>query len=163
MSEFCIKKINDVKFLKDKIMKRMVIFIAVLTVFAVTSIADDRPATFAQLPQTAQAFINTNYPGEKVSFVTVDDDLIMPDYRVVMANGVMIQFEHNGKLEKIETRKGEIPAGVVPVQIVELVKAYYPDATILQYEVGRKTYEVKLSNRMELKFNSRFNVIEVDD
>jgi hypothetical protein len=87
----------------------------------------------------------------------------MPDYHVVMANGVMIQFEHNGKLEKIETRKGEIPAGIVPVQIVELVKAYYPDATILQYEVGRKTYEVKLSNRMELKFNSRFNVIEVDD
>lgn len=144
-------------------MKRIVIFIAVLTAFAITSIADDRPATFAQLPQAAQTFINTNYPGEKVSFVTVDDDLIMPDYQVLMANGVMMQFEHSGRLEKIETRKGEIPAGIVPVQIVELVKAYYPDATILQYEVGRKTYEVKLSNRMELKFNSRFNVIEVDD
>lgn len=144
-------------------MKRMVIFITALTVFAIASIADDRPATFAQLPQAAQTFINTNYPGEKVSFVTVDDDLIMPDYQVLMANGVMMQFEHSGRLEKIETRKGEIPAGIVPVQIVELVKAYYPDATILQYEVGRKTYEVKLSNRMELKFNSRFNVIEVDD
>ena len=93
----------------------------------------------------------------------MDDDVIMPDYQVVMANGVMMQFEHNGRLEKIETRSGEIPAGIVPVQIVELVKAHYPDAKILQYEVGRKTYEVKLSNRMELKFNSRFNVIEVDD
>ena len=121
-------------------MKRMFVFIAVLTVFAITSIADDRPATFAQLPQSAQVFINTNYPGEKVSFVTVDDDVIMPDYQVVMANGVMMQFEHNGRLEKIETRSGEIPAGIVPVQIVELVKAHYPDAKILQYEVGRKTY-----------------------
>ena len=46
---------------------------------------------------------------------------------------------------------------------VEAVKGYYPDAKILEYEVGRRSYEVKLSNRIELKFNTRFNVIEIDN
>ena len=162
MSEFCIKKINDVKFLKDKIMKRMVIFIAVLTVFAVTSIADDRPATFAQLPQTAQAFINTNYPDEKISYATKDDDFILPDYNVMLANGVKIQFEHSGALEKIESRAG-IPVELIPFQIRDYVKMHYPDAIFVEYEIGKRSYEVKLSNRLELKFNRNFNVIEIDD
>lgn len=119
--------------------------------------------TFNQLPAAAQTFISVNYPGEKVSFALVDDDFFRPDYSVVLANGTKIQFSNNGTLEKIETRKTDIPAGIVPVQIVEMVKAHYPDAKIYEYEIDRRTYEVKLSNRMELKFNSNFNVIEVDD
>lgn len=145
------------------IMKRILILIAALTAFATLSIADDRPATFSQLPPAAQSFISTNYPSDKVSFVTMDDDLIRPDYQVVLASGVKLDFSHDGKLEKIETRNGEIPSDMIPVQIVEFVKAHYPDARIVEYEVGRKTYEVKLSNRMELKFNKKFNIIEVDN
>lgn len=144
-------------------MKRIMIFIASLMAFSAMAQADERPVNFNQLPQAAQTFVNTNYPGEKVSFVTVDDDLIRPEYQVVMANGVMIEFDNGGRLEKIETRNGSIPSGIIPVQIVETVGMYYPDAKVIEYEVGRKTYEVKLSNRMELKFNSRFNIIEVDD
>ena len=143
-------------------MKRMVIFIAVLTVFAVTSIADDRPATFAQLPQSAQVFINTNYPDEKISYATKDDDFILPDYNVMLANGVKIQFEHSGALEKIESRAG-IPMELIPFQIRDYVKMHYPDAIFVEYEIGKRSYEVKLSNRLELKFNRNFNVIEIDD
>ena len=144
-------------------MKRMLITLA----FAMASLtivrADDRPVTFAQLPQAAQAFINNNYDGDKVSFATVDDDFFKPDYHVALVSGVMLQFENDGRLEGIKTKTGNIPAGIIPVQIVDAVKGYYPDAKILEYEVGRRTYEVKLSNRLELKFDSRFNVIELDD
>ena len=124
--------------------------------------ADDRPVTFAQLPAAAQAFINTNYPDEKISYATVDDDLILPDYNVMLANGVKIQFEHNGSLEKIESRAG-VPENLIPFQIKDYVKLHYPDALFLGYELGRKSYEVKLSNRLELKFNKNFILIEIDD
>lgn len=124
--------------------------------------ADDRPVTFNQLPAAAQAFINTNYAGEKISYATVDDDLILPDYNVMLANGVKIQFEHNGALEKIESRAG-IPSDLVPVQIRDYVQLHYPDAIFTGYEIGRKSYEVKLSNRLEIKFNRNFHVIEIDD
>lgn len=144
-------------------MKKTVLIIA-LALAGITSVmADDRPVTFTQLPVAAQQFINTNYPGDKVSFATVDDDIIRPEYQVVLASGVMLQFENDGRLEKIESRKGEMPSGLIPVQIIEVVKIHYPDAKIISYEVGKRTYEVKLSNRMELKFNSSFNIIEVDD
>lgn len=144
-------------------MKKTIIILALIVASLSVVKADDRPVTFNQLPVAAQNFIKATYPNEKVSFATVDDDIIMPDYYVVLANGVKVQFENNGKLEKIESRNGAIPAGIVPVQIVEAVKAYYPDAEILGYEIGRRTHEVKLSNRMELKFNSNFVVIELDD
>lgn len=144
-------------------MKRTLIILAL--VLATVSIvnADDKPVTFNQLPQAAQTFINTNYPNEKVAFATVDDDFIRPDYHVALVNGVMLQFEHNGSLEKIETRNGNIPAGIIPFQIADIVRQYYPEATILEYEVGKRSYEVKLSNRIEMKFNTKFQLIELDD
>ena len=144
-------------------MKRTLITLAlVLVTFAIVK-ADDRPVTFNQLPQAAQTFINTNYPDEKVAFATVDDDFIRADYHVALVSGVMLQFEHGGSLEKIETRNGNIPAGIIPFQIIDMVKQYYPEAQITEYEIGKRSYEVKLSNRMEMKFNTKFQIIELDD
>lgn len=124
--------------------------------------ADDKPVTFAQLPEAARTFIQTNYPDEKISYATVDDDFIRPDYNVMLANGVRLQFENDGALEKIESRAG-IPESLIPFQIRDYVKMHYPDAFFVEYEIGRKSYEVKLSNRLEIKFNRSFNVIEIDD
>lgn len=125
--------------------------------------ADDRPVTVDQLPQAARTFLNVNFPDDKISFATKDDDLIRPDYQVVLASGVMVKFNNAGDLEEIESRGREIPDGIIPIQIVEMVKGHYPDVMITGYEVGRRTYEVKLSNRIELKLDRNFNVIEIDD
>ena len=124
--------------------------------------ADDRPVTFNQLPAPAQAFITANYPDEKISYATKDDDFILPDYYVMLANGVKIQFEHSGALEKIEARTG-VPEDLVPFQIRDYVKLHYPDAIFVEYEIGKRSYDVKISNRLEVKFNRNFNVIEIDD
>ena len=142
-------------------MKKMILALAV-AIFSIACAAEDKPVTFEQLPTAAKEFINVNYPDEKMSYAFVDDDVIRPDYTVRLANGVEITFEHDGSLEKIETAGG-VPDGVVPVQISDYVKANYPDAVILEYEVGRKDYEVKLSNRLELKFDSNFRLKGVDD
>ena len=143
-------------------MKRIFTIIAVALASVQMSKADDRPVTFSQLPAAAQTFINANYSGEKISYATVDDDFIRPDYNVMLANGVKIQFENSGALEKIESRAG-IPEELIPVQIRDYVKLHYPDVIFVEYEIGKRTYEVKLSNRLEIKFNRNFNVIEIDD
>ena len=144
-------------------MKRFLIVMAcVLGTMSLVK-ADDKPITIDQLPQAARTFLNANFPDDKVSFATKDDDLIRPDYQVVLASGVMVKFNNAGALEEIESRGKEIPEGIIPMQIVEMVKRYYPDVMMTGYEVGKRTYEVKLSNRIELKLNKSFNVIEVDD
>ena len=144
-------------------MKRMFITIAIVLASVTIAKADDRPVTFELLPKAAQTFINTNFPKDKVSFATVDDDIIAPDYEVALVSGVMMQFRNDGSLESIKSRTGNIPAGIIPQQIINGVKGYYPDAMILEYDIDRLSYEVKLSNRMEIKFDRNFNIIEIDD
>lgn len=144
-------------------MKRFLIVLTCVLGTMSLAKADDRPVTVDQLPQAARTFLNVNFPDDKISFATKDDDLIRPDYQVVLANGVMVKFNNAGDLEEIESRGKEIPDGIIPIQIVEMVKGHYPDVMITGYEVGRRTYEVKLSNRIELKLDRNFNVIEIDD
>ena len=144
-------------------MKRIIITLGIVLASVTIAKADDRPVTFEQLPKAAQTFINTNFPKDKVSFATVDDDIIAPDYEVALVSGVMMQFRNDSSLESIKSRSGNIPAGIVPQQIIDGVKGYYPEATIIEYDIDRLSYEVKLSNRMEIKFDRNFNIIETDD
>ena len=144
-------------------MKKIFSILAISMAFAMTVKADDRPVVFEQLPIAAQAFIKQYYPEDRISFATKDDDLILPEYTVVLVSGVKVVFENSGALEKVEAKKDGVPAGLVPVQISEYVKNHYPDALIQEYEVGRRSYEVKLSNRFELKFNKNFIPIGIDD
>lgn len=144
-------------------MKKILMIIAVSLTALTSARADERPVVFNQLPAAAQAFVNTNYPGEKVSYATVEDDFVRPDYTVVLSNGVRLQFRNDGSLEKIEAKAAGVPEGLIPVQIRDYVKAHYPDAYFIEYEVGKKHHDVKLSNRLELKFNRHYNIIEIDD
>lgn len=143
-------------------MKRIFTVLAVAIASHSVMRADDRPVSFNQLPAAAQSFISMNFSDDSISYATVDDDIICPDYNVVLVSGLKIRFEHNGDLEGLECRTG-IPADMVPVQIRDYVRIHYPDAYFTGYEIGRRTYEVTLSNRLELKFNKNFYVIEIDD
>ena len=146
-------------------MKKLLFFfgaISLVALLACDKYGDDRPVDFGKLPTAAQNFVKTYYPDEKVLFVTKDDDIVLPDYTVRLENGASMQFSNGGGLEKIESPAG-VPDGIVPVQIVEYVKGQYPGALILEYEIDRNTYEVKLSNRLELTFNSSFKLIGIDD
>lgn len=143
-------------------MKKIIAIIAISMAIGFSASAKEKPVTLAQLPSAAQTFVNETYPGEKISYALVDDDMIRPDYKVVMESGATIDFQNDGRLEKIGSKAG-IPAAVVPVQIQEYVRTHYPDALIVEYEVGKRTYEVKLSNRLEFKFNRHFHLVEVDD
>lgn len=59
--------------------------------------------------------------------------------------------------------KGGVPSTLVPVQIKDYVDRHYHDVVIREYEVGRRTYEIQLSNGMELKFNRNFVLVGIDD
>ena len=143
-------------------MKRIITVLTIAIASLAVAYAGDKPVSFNQLPAPAQSFLNTNFPGDGISYATIDDDFIRPDYNVVLVSGVKIQFEHDGALEKIECRTG-VPVDLIPVQIKDYVKLHYPDAYFTEYEIGRKSYEVKLSNRLEMKFNRNFILVEIDD
>jgi hypothetical protein len=144
-------------------MKKLILIIVSLAAFMSVARAEDKPVTFNQLPESARNFIDSNYQSVKLVLATKDDDFIRPEFHVVLENGVALQFDNDGRLEKIASRSGDIPAAVIPKQIADIVKSHYPDAYIVEYEVDRKTYEVKLSNRIEITFDSSFRLVEIDD
>ena len=143
-------------------MKKMMI--CAIAAFAFTTMASchERPVTYEQLPAQAQTFIKNNFPGDKMTLATEDDDVIRPDYEVRLASGTEIEFDYSGLMKKVSSRSA-IPADIVPVAIRNYVATHYPDAVFREYEIGKRTHEVTLSNGLEFKFNSRYQVIEVDD
>ena len=144
-------------------MKKILLMASALLAFTMMLKADDRPVTLSQLPVAAQTFIKTNFPADKLSYATKDDDIIRPDYNVVLVSGVRISFDNSGALEKIEVGNNAMPENLIPVQIREFVKANYPEARISEYEVERRHYDLKLSNRLELKFDRNFTLVGIDD
>ena len=135
---------------------------AALFFFAAIAVADDRPIGFDRLPEAAKTFLKANFPSVNILYASKDDDLFYPDYSVALENGVRLDFYNNGALKNIESRDG-VPVELIPVQIVEFVKVRYPGAYFVEYEVDRHHFDVKLSNRIELKFNRNYNLMEIDD
>jgi hypothetical protein len=143
-------------------MKKMIMIVLSVVMFSTYSIGRERPVTFDQLPAASKAFVKTNFSGDPVQLCIEEDDLIRPDYEVRLASGTELEFDHSGALKKISSRSG-VPAELIPDSIRKYVTSLYQNARYVEYEIGRYTYDVTLSNGWELKFNSRFDVIEIDD
>jgi len=56
-----------------------------------------------------------------------------------------------------------VPATIVPEQITAYVTANFPNAIIKKLEKQFRGWEIELNNGLELKFNSNFRVMEIDD
>lgn len=65
--------------------------------------------------------------------------------------------------KEVRCRQSGVPAQIVPEAIRNYVKTNYPDARILQIEYDDNEYEIKLSNRWEITFDSKMRVIDIDD
>ena len=82
---------------------------------------------------------------------------------MVFTNGEKVEFDKSGEWQEVRCRQSEVPAQIVPEAIRNYVKTNYPDARILQIEYDDNEYEIKLSNRWEITFDSKMRVIDIDD
>jgi signal transduction histidine kinase len=92
----------------------------------------------------------------------LDSDLFSKSYDVIFTNGEKIEFDKSGDWTEVKCKSG-VPTQIVPSAIRTYVKNNYPDASIIQIERKRNEYEVKLSNRWEITFDSQMRVIDIDD
>ena len=142
-------------------MKKIIFSALVILASAVMGSCRERPVSFDQLPVAAKTYVSVNFANDKVILAKLDDDLIRPDYEVRLSSGVELKFNNSGALEKISSR-GRISPDLIPVSIREYVSTHYPTAGYLEYEIGLRTYEVTLTNGIELKFNSTFHLVEIE-
>ena len=82
---------------------------------------------------------------------------------VFTANGNKVEFDKKGNWEEVDCKHTSVPVAIIPAAIQKYVTTNYPDAKVLKIERDKKDYEVKLSNRTELKFDLKFNLIDIDN
>ncbi len=140
------------------------LFLLLVSVFTLQFVSadNDKAITFAQLPATAQQFVKQNFGDAKVAFVKKESEIFDTSYDLMFVNGDKIEFDKKGAWTDVQCKHTGVPASVIPTQIAEFVKTNYPDAKILSIEKDRYSYEIRLSNFWEIKFDLQFNVIDMD-
>ena len=135
-----------------------------VTISSFASKDDDRPIQVSQLPQVAQEFIKKNFSGVKVALAKMESDFFDKSYEVIFTNGNKVEFDRNGKWDKIECKYTEVPVSAIPEFIKKYVSENYPDVKVwkLEYKEKKRKYEVKLSNRWELEFDNKGNLLDID-
>lgn len=144
--------------------KIIIIALAVFTLGIITAKADnDRLIAKENLPKKAQQFIDSNFKNSKITYVKDESYFLEKSYEVLFADGTKVEFNRKGEWKEIDCRHSSIPATIVPAKILEYVNSNYQDVRILQIERDRVDYEIKLSNQLEITFDKKFNIIDIDN
>ena len=144
-------------------MKKLIF--ALICLFSIQSVVladNDKPISVSELPKAAQVIIKNYFSKEKVSFAKVDADWLGKDYDVIFANGNKIEFDKNGNWKDIDCKYSQVPPALIPAEIVKYISASYPNEKILKIDRDSHDYEVQLSSGLEIKFNMKFQVIDID-
>ena len=146
-------------------MKKIILVLAAIFSIGVFSASadNDKVINKNQLPAQAQQFINEHFNGVDLSYAKQERDILKKSYEVRLANGVKIEFNEKGVWEEVDCQFGEVPAAVIPVAIKKYVDDNFAGEKVISIERNRYNYEVKLSNRLELKFDKDFNIYDIDD
>lgn len=123
----------------------------------------DRLVDFDKLPAKAKSFIKQNFANEKIAHILYDSELTDRDYKVRFENGTEVEFNNDGKWTKVDCQRSAVPAAIVPTEIASYVKRNFADKQIVEISCDWNEWEVQLSNGLELQFNSKFKLREIDD
>lgn len=145
-------------------MKRLItLSVCLFAVLGIVKADHDQPININQLPKKSQEFITQYFPKNEVSYAKMEKEFLDKKYEVVFVNGEKIEFGKSGEWEKVDCKFSVIPAAIIPQAIKDHVAKQYPQATVLKIERDSKGYEVNLSNKLELKFSPKFQLIEIDN
>lgn len=145
-------------------MKKIVMFLAGLLFLgsSVASADNDKAVRVEDLPQKAQAFISNYFGDLKVAYAKSEYDLFEKSYAVVFTNGQKLEFDGRGEWIDVDCRYNAVPVELVPQPIVDKINSLYSGTQVIRIDRDKKRYEVKLSNRMELKFDRNYNLVDID-
>ena len=121
-----------------------------VVLFSTTACADkNKPIQVNELPAKAQTVLTTHFSGQKVT-------------NVVLQNGTKLEFDRKGNLTEVDCKQGTVPAKLIPQAIKSYVQTNYSGQNIKKMEIDKNEHEVELSNGLDITFNKRFQVIDID-
>lgn len=146
-------------------MKQMKYFFMALMclMMSASCVADDRIIPVEQLPAAAKTFIQKNFPGRTISYAQEDRDGLSKTYEARLDDGTEVKFDKKGNWDTVDCETKAVPAALVPATIANYVKSSFPGAFVVKIDKERYGYEVELSNDLELKFDKKGKLMNIDD
>ncbi len=130
----------------------------------ISSNAQESIITKNELPKSAQKFISDYFSKSNIDYVKKDKETFSTDYKVKFTNGTELEFDSEGNWTEVDGNKTVIPTAFIQKNILTYVKEKFPNTQIVKIEKGRfGKQEVKLSNGLELEFNSKGEFKRIDD
>lgn len=125
---------------------------------------NDKPIQVTGLPKMAQLFIKNHFADQSVAVAKMETEFMDRSYDVIFANGDKVEFDKKGKWTKVDCKHGQVPQGIIPMPIQKYIAKNYPDAKVIKIELtDRKGYEVDLNNGLDIEFDKRMNVKDIDN
>jgi len=140
--------------------------LVIFTFFGIQSCAmndDGRPISADQLPASIQQFIGNHFGDRQIALAKESKAVFGKKTEVIFSNGDKIEFDSNNEWKEIECRKSQVPESVIPDPIKAYISEHFPEDYAREFSRGRSGYEVKLSNKMEIEFNTDYSIYDVDD
>lgn len=160
ISNFGVIILNNLAMKNSAIKYLTIIFLLV----GVGACAQESVISKDELPQVAQTFISDNFANSSIDYIKKDKEILSTDYQVRFTDGVKIEFDSKGNWVEIDGNKNAIPTSFIQSNIVNYVKEKFPNAQIKKIEIGRfGKQEVKLTNGLELEFDSKGKFKKIDD
>ena len=148
--------------MKRGLLNKIIVVMCCVMFSTMSYAGNDKPIVKEQLPKAAQQIIDKNFAGKKIALMTMEAGVIDKSYDVVFADGDKIEFDRIGRWTSVSCRKQPVPTALIPAKIISYLKDMYPDASIRKIEKDDKDYDVELSNGLDITFNKKFQVIEID-
>lgn len=150
-----------------KTLKKLILSVLSILCGLASAHADGReePITFDRLPQAAQTFLKTHFDTLTVAYIVADHKIMTVEYEVKYTDRTEVDFRADGQWESVERKYAPVPAAIVPKQISDFVASneLFSRQFIRKIERNPHTWEIELSNGLEIKFDGKFNVIGYDD
>lgn len=131
--------------------------------FACVACADrSTPIEVKQLPAAARQLLTAHFKTAKVALATKERDGLGWTYEVTFSNGDQIEFDKKGQWTDLDCKRTRVPSALVPATISRYISANYSGAQVTELSRDKRGYDVRLSNGLELEFDSRGRLTDID-
>lgn len=114
--------------------------------------------------KAAQEFLATYFKDLTVAYAVEESKYFGSEYEVTYTDRTEVEFRADGQWSAVDRKYSAVPAAIVPQQIADFVaKMNYPGQFIRKIDRDAYSWEIELSNGLEVEFDLNFNVIDYDD
>jgi len=136
--------------------------------FDITDIDAETELPDSVIPQPIRDYVSQNYPNNFITDWEIEDGY----QEVELNNGVELEFTLDGVFIRVDDNNDDddnevvLTENEIPVEIKTYVTTHFPNSSIIraikETDDNMISYELYLSENVELTFNDAFQIIEID-